>query len=272
MPTSPTIGIHTLLDYDFCTPTDILLQIEAALIPEQTVQNPRLTTTPSEHFSRVAAQDLIGERIWLRHEGRFTAEYTAEVTVHRILGELEGLKAVPPHLLPGETVQYLMDSRYCPATRLQEFVGTEFAGKSGGALVVAIRDWITGHYRYAPGSSDSDTTALDTIIERRGVCRDYAHTLVALTRAAAIPARFVSAYAPDVQPQDFHAVAEVFLANPDGAGGAWHLVDATGMANAAEIIKIGVGRDAADCSFLTSYGWAELKNKEIAVHRLQPGS
>jgi transglutaminase-like putative cysteine protease len=263
------ISIRARLAYAFSGPTDFLLQIEAALIPEQTVANANLTTTPVEHFSRVPAQDMIGDRIWLRHKGDFTAEYSAEVTVHRLLGELAGLAAVPPHLLPGETVQYLMDSRYCPATRLQEFVGDEFADASGGALILAMRDWIAAHYRYAPGSSDSNTTALDSFVERRGVCRDYAHTLIAMSRAAAIPARFVSGYAPDVEPQDFHAVAEVFLADPNGPGGAWHLVDATGMAEAAEIAKIGVGRDAADCSFLTCYGPAELNEKEIAVHRLR---
>lgn len=262
------ISISTRLDYEFASPTDFLLQIEAAAIPEQNIQAGKLTTTPTEHFSRVPAQDLIGERIWLRHEGSFTAEYVGQVEIRRMLGGIETMAMVPPHQLPGETVQYLMDSRYCPASRLQEFVGAEFSGVSGGALVAAMRDWIARHYRYAPGSSDSRTTALDSFVERRGVCRDYAHSLIAMARAAAIPARFVSGYAPDVKPQDFHAIAEVFLAAPDGQGGAWHLIDATGMAQASEIAKIAVGRDAADCSFLTCYGPAELKNKQISVQRL----
>lgn len=262
-----TIAIEARLDYNFAGPTDFLLQIEAAMIPEQIVNGPMLTTTPTEHFVRVPAQDLIGDRIWVRHEGSFTAEYSATVRVQRILGELDPLATVPPHKLPGETVQYLMDSRYCPASRLQQFVGAEFSGLCGGAMVIAMRDWIAQHYRYEPGSSDSNTTAVDSFVERRGVCRDYAHTLIAMARAAAVPARFVSGYAPDVTPQDFHAIAEVFLADPSGAGGAWHLVDATGMAQASEIAKVAVGRDAADCSFLTCYGLAELTNKQISVRR-----
>ncbi|WP_369015557.1 transglutaminase-like domain-containing protein, partial [Serratia marcescens] len=44
------------------------------------------------------------------------------------------------------------------------------------------------------------TTALMTFADRRGVCRDYAHLLVALARAGGIPARCVSAYAPGVDP------------------------------------------------------------------------
>jgi transglutaminase-like putative cysteine protease len=96
------------------------------------------------------------------------------------------------------------------------------------------------------------------------VCRDYAHTLICFARAAAIPARFASGYGAKVKPQDFHAVAEVWLADADGVGD-WHVVDATGMADAASFARIAVGRDAADTSFLTSYGNAQLHHLGIEV-------
>ena len=86
--------------------------------------------------------------------------------------------------------------------------------------------------------------------------------LIAFARAAGIPARFVSAYAPNVTPQDFHAVAEVYLE------GGWHLIDATGMAQASDIARICVGRDAADASFMTSYGWMELREQSVDVRRV----
>ena len=91
--------------------------------------------------------------------------------------------------------------------------------------------------------------------------------MIVLARACSIPARFASVYAPDVTPQDFHAVAEVFLANPDGEGGAWHLVDPTGMATAADMVKIGVGRDALDVAFLTAFGTVELVEQQVSVKR-----
>jgi hypothetical protein len=72
--------------------------------------------------------------------------------------------------------------------------------------------------RYCPSNK------FHAFVERRGVCRDYAHVMIALARAAHIPARMASAYALGVEPQDFHAVAEIYLA------GDWHPVDATGMA------------------------------------------
>ena len=114
----------------------------------------------------------------------------------------------------------------------------------------------------SPERQQGTTTALDTFASREGVCRDYAHLLVALARAAEIPARCVAAYAPDVTPPDFHAVAELWL------DGGWHLVDATGMASPAEIARICVGRDATDIAFMTVFGTAQLIAQRVRVDRL----
>lgn len=253
------VSIHTKLDYSFSRPTDLLLQIEAAAIPEQGIADARLDTSQCEHFARVAAQDQIGERIWIRTEGSLTVDYRATATIQRLVAEIAALPAVPPHQLPGETVQYLMSSRYCPADEFQGFVDAEFGDLQGGALIAAMRDWIEQNFTYTLGSSHSGTTALETFVRREGVCRDYAHVLITLARAAAIPARMASVYAPRVDPPDFHAVAEVFL------DGAWHLADPTGMATAGEMVKIGIGRDAADIAFMTCYGNAELQYKNVEV-------
>jgi len=248
--------------------SDVLLQFEAAAIPEQRVLAKDCAMSQAEHIARISAQDGIGERIWLHVEGHFEVSYTARVAVRRLLADVATLKRLEPHELPAEAVQYLFDSRYCPADRFQPFVEAEFGGLDGGARVAAMRDWVAGNLTYTPGSSTSTTTALDSFVERRGICRDYAHVLITLARASAIPARYVSAYAPGVDPPDFHALAEVFLADPAiPGGGAWHLVDATGMADPAETVKIGVGRDAADVSFMTVFGEARFENKMVAVTR-----
>jgi len=245
--------------------SDVLLQFEAAAIPEQRVTGARTTMSEAEHIARIAAQDDIGERIWLHVQGRFEVSYTARAEVERLLADVATLARLEPHELPAEAVQYLLDSRYCPADRFQPFVEAEFGGTLGGARIAAIRDWIAGNFTYEQVSTTS-TTALDSFVERRGICRDYAHVLVTLARASAIPARYVSCYAPGVDPPDFHAVAEVFLADPAvPGGGAWHLVDATGMADPGETVKIGVGRDAADVSFMTVFGDARFEDKEVSV-------
>jgi transglutaminase-like putative cysteine protease len=253
------LRIHAQLDYQFDHATDVLLQLEAAAIPEQTIETCHIDISTCDHFARVDAHDQIGERIWLRVQGQLLVDYNATVSIGRLLTDCIDLAKVPPHQLPGETVQYLMASRYCPSEQFQTFVEAEFGHLEGGARVIAMRDWISQHFSYVPGSSDAQTTALETFVKRQGICRDYAHVMITLVRASGIPARMASVYALGVEPQDFHAVAEVFL------GGEWHLVDATGMAREEAMAKIGIGRDAADIAFLTAYGPAQINSQRVQV-------
>mgnify|MGYP000740054652 CR=1 FL=1 len=263
-----TISIRSSFAFTTKAPTDALLQFAVADIPEQQLLSSRTGMTDAHRCARIPAQEDIGERVWVRADGRFEVQHEARVEIRRQLVDLPALEQLEPHQMPAAPVKYLFDSRYCQADQFQSFVGDEFGGTSGGARIEAIREWVADKFTYAPGSSDASTTAHDSFIERRGICRDYAHMVVTLARASVIPARFVACYAPDVTPPDFHAVAEVFLKDPSGdGGGTWQLIDATGMAKADEIVKIGVGRDAADVSFLTSFGLIELDNKEVLVSR-----
>ncbi len=253
------LQIHATLDYSLTGPTDMILHMEAAHLPEQSVSNAVLELSPCEHFARVAAQDGIGERILLRAEGHFTADYVATVEIQRLLPDVRTLHALPPHKLPGETVQYLLDSHYCPAGQFRHFVEGEFGDLHGGERIAAMRDFVQEHFSYVPGASTTDTTALETFVRREGVCRDYAHMMIALARASTIPARFASVFALGVDPPDFHAVAEVFL------DGGWHLVDATGMATAGSMAKMGIGRDAADVAFLTAFQPVFMNGQTVEV-------
>lgn len=253
------LAIRTEIDYEFEQPTDVLLQLEAAFIPEQQVEHAHIDLPPVEHFARVPGHDLIGDRIWLRVQGNLKAVYDGVVSVDRMTADCAQLAAVPPHLLPGETTQYLMPSRYCPSDEFQNLVQSEFGDLQGGARVMAMSDWISANIAYAPGSSTAFTGAMQTYVARRGVCRDFAHLMITMTRASTIPARFASVYGLGVEPQDFHAVAEVFL------DGTWYLIDPTGMSRSEAMAKIGVGRDAADVSFLTSYGPARMNSQSVDV-------
>ena len=260
------IQIESGFTFEATETADVLIQFEAAHIPEQRIVDANTSMSEVEHCARVMAQDDIGERLWIRTEGTFEVNYTATVEPDRHLPELAGLEPILPHDMPGEAVQYLFDSRFVQASKFQDFVRDTFGDATGGQMVIAMRDWIADKFVYTPGASGPDTDATASFIARRGICRDYAHVMVALARAAQIPARYVACYSPGVEPPDFHAVAEVFLNDPDtDGGGTWQLVDATDMATARDIAKIGVGRDAADVSFMTSFGPTEFKSSQVSV-------
>jgi transglutaminase-like putative cysteine protease len=256
------LQINVQLDYGFERSCDVLMQIEAAAIPGQRIAEAHFVVSSCDHFARVPAQDHIGERIWLRTEGQLLVDYRATVSIERQASDVRALTALPPHRLPGETVQYLLPSRYCPSHQFTDFVEANFGTLQGGAKIAAISDWIAGHLSYVPGSSHSETTATDTFHDAQGVCRDYAHLLITLARAGEVPARIASVYAPGVSPPDFHAVAEVFL------GGEWHLVDPTGMAHAAEMATIGIGRDSGDVAFLTAFGPLVMNSQSVSVQAI----
>lgn len=262
------IKISSRFTFELDQATDVLLQFEAAALPDQDVVLADLTMSEAETMTRVPAQDNIGERIWIRAQGLINVAYEAEITLDRPVPDVASLAGVPSHKLPGEAVQYLLDSRYCRADQFQHFVETQFGASTGGERIAAICDWVRQSFSYTPGASTVSTDAAESFITRQGICRDYVHMVITLARASTIPARYVACYAPGVCPQDFHAVAEVFLADPaNPGGGAWHLIDATDMADPGQTVKIGVGRDAADVSFLTSFGPNRFLSSAVDVRK-----
>lgn len=256
------IKINVDVEYAIETPTDILLQIEAAATAEQRIISEKLDAGSNNYLARISAEDSIGTRVWMNVGDALDVNYTAEIEITRKVEDLSTIPAEQVHKLPHEAVRYLMASRYCQSDEFVSFVGAEFADVSGGACIVKMAEWIENSFTYSPGASGPTTTALETFVQRRGICRDFAHVLITLARAKAIPARMVSCYGPEVSPQDFHAMAEVWL------DGRWHLVDPTGMSTPDRTAIIGVGRDAADIAFLTSYGWVTLENQQVRVEEV----
>ncbi len=255
------IHVNVALHYRFARPNTVLLALEAAHADGQAVLQEDLQLGDAE-LHRIAGDAGVGERIWARVPGNeMILTYRALVDVARPDTALDALHAAPLHRIPGEVAPYLRPSRYCQSDKFVTFVGKKFGELEGGRKVVAIRDWIEDKLTYVPGSSDADTNVLETFAGRQGVCRDYAHLMCSMARAAEIPARMVAAYSPDVTPPDFHAVTEVWLS------GQWHLVDATGMSSAASTAVIAVGRDAYDVAFMDSQAPAEMVSQSISVTR-----
>ncbi|KQQ93872.1 transglutaminase [Leifsonia sp. Leaf325] len=169
--------------------------------------------------------------------GELTLDYAVTVT-----GQAEPLAVTERSLLT-----YLRPSRYCESDSLGPTAVAQFGGLTGVDALDAVSSWVGSHLAYVPGSSLPTDGAERTLLARQGVCRDYAHLVIAFLRALDIPARLVAVYAPGLDPMDFHAVAEAYV------DGAWHVVDATALAPRQSLVRIATGRDAADTAFLSTY-------------------
>ncbi|MEJ7764471.1 MAG: transglutaminase family protein [Acidimicrobiales bacterium] len=160
-----------------------------------------------------------------------------------------------------ERLLALRPSRYCPSDALLGFAAGELGGRPPDAdLAREVVTWVSNRIAYAPGSSGPLDTAVETLLGGQGVCRDFAHLSLGLTRALGIPSRLVSAYAPGLSPMDFHAVVETHVE------GAWHVFDPTHMAPRASLLRIATGRDAADTAFIDVLtGIATLERMEVSA-------
>lgn len=256
------LQIDVTMDYQLTGHDSVLLTLEAAHTEGQSVLESALDVEGAV-LHGIDCDGMLGRRIWAHvTSDRMKLRYRALVDVTRAGVALEGLAATPMPDLPGDVVSYLRPSRFCQSDLLTEFAAQQFGDLDGGARIAAIADWAKSEISYVPGSSTATTTAVDSFVARQGVCRDFAHLVCSLARASNIPARYTSVYGVDVNPPDFHAVAEVWL------NGAWHLVDATGMSSAGGLVVIGSGRDASDVAFMETENWAHPIWQTVAVTRV----
>ena len=98
-------------------------------------------------------------------------------------------------------------------------------------------------WRTSPG-----TSAYDTLIQREGVCKDFAHLGIAFCRALDIPARYFTAYACNLNPPDFHACFEAYI------GGNWIFFDPTRSVPINGLVKIANGKDATEAAVASFFG------------------
>lgn len=183
------------LTYEVHDPTaDFIFNFHAAQTARQTVVTESLQLTPALPVEPHTEPTLLNRRLRVRApKGHFSVSYAATVDIDHLLTAPEQLFEVPIADLPLDVITYLAPSRYCESDRLMEFALREFGGyQRGYPLVITIRDWVCSYVRFAPQSTNERTSAVSTLVERKGVCRDYAHLMIALCRALSIPARFSS--------------------------------------------------------------------------------
>ena len=265
--------VHCGLDYEVqVAGTPFVFNIEAQRRSGQTVVEEKLSLSQDLTLERFTMPES-GNRYFrvAASEGKLTVRYEAVLDLDPIKAAPAEVWEMPAGRLPLEVLTHTYPSRYVESDLLQQFAQKEFGHlPQGYDRVVAICNWVHDHLDYKPGSSDESTSARDTLLQRQGVCRDFTHLAMAFCRALGIPARFVSAYAWRLSPPDFHAVMEAWLQGPEG--GAWFLFDPTRKAAADGLVRMGIGRDAAEVAFCSPYGAVKCGKPEVRIEALdRPG-
>jgi transglutaminase-like putative cysteine protease len=251
------------LTYDVIEETVFIFNVEVAPLPRHGEVADRLVFTPEvEWHSHLVPEAATRYTRALAPIGPFALTYSAtvELDVHR--ADPATIEEMHVRELPLAILPYLLPSRFVPSDRLAAFAWREFRDvPKGHEGVAAICNWIYDNIDYRRGASDAETTATEILVQRAGVCRDFAHLGIAFCRALGIPARFVSCYAYGLSPPDFHAVFEVYLS------GRWWLFDATRQAALDGLVRIGVGRDAAEVAFATPFGLMQPGPIKVWIER-----
>ncbi|GAB3246474.1 transglutaminase family protein [Alteromonas gracilis] len=240
MPSSPAVRrVSSDVAAVVRAPARIVYSVAVAQNVAQNVAPAEETLEITLDGSPIPAQEVVdqwGSRFHVvdAEPGELTVAYRATI------GAVDPLPATPL-----AEVEFFRPSRYAESDRLFAAAGDLFGGLEGLDLLDAVVRRVHDHTAYVSGSSRHTDGAVDTHLAHRGVCRDFAHLVIAYLRARNVPARLASVYAPGLSPMDFHAVVEAYVE------GTWQLVDATRLAPRESMVRIATGRDAADTAFMT---------------------
>jgi transglutaminase-like putative cysteine protease len=270
-----TVRIGCAFTYQVVQPVPLLLNFKPrrgmgqSLLEEKLIIGPNL---PTEEF-----EDRHGNILYrvLMAPGRNEIRHDAIVAIkpHSDNFGFEAGVALSPADVPSELLRYTLPSRYCDSDKLLFFAAQQFGAYPPGPVQVqAVCDWVHHNIEYRWGSGSPELSAHDVFQRRHGVCRDFAHLVVALCRALNLPARYITGHLPDIgfidpgSPMDFHAYAEVYL------GGKWWTYDARFNVPRIGRIKVSCGYDAVDCAFATVFGPAQLTFFEVWAYQVSPGT
>jgi len=236
----PTREVTSRIELNVLAPARLVLQVAVADGPRRHVEELEISVDgrPAADVREIAT--TAGGRLHVLDVGAgpVVVAYRSVVSA--------AVPPAPPE--PDELFSYLRPSRYSESDKLFALAQREVAGATPASLALAAQGWVRTRLAYVLSSSRGTDSAVDTMLAGAGVCRDYAHLLVALLRARDVPARLVSVYAPGLDPMDFHAVVEAWL------GERWCALDATGLAPRQSLVRIATGRDAADTAFVSTQG------------------
>ncbi len=152
-----------------------------------------------------------------------------------------------------ELFDFLMPSTHSPITPEVEALARQQLRSSGSfsESIHGLCSYIYETFTYMPGVTDVRTPLADVLKKRQGVCQDFAHLMIAIVRAAGLPARYVSGY---LETESIHGTGALIGATASHAwvevylpSGIWVGIDPTNdMLEGERHVQIGIGRDYHD--------------------------
>ncbi len=252
--------INAELHYQVLQRSTVLLNIHALATENQTLKDEQFSITPGvEEFPLEETGDNRYIRLDTGDALQLDITYSVLAETKHTMVSHEELHNIPISHMLRSAIPYLFSSRYCQSDRLGRFALKEFGGiPHPYDQAVAVCDWIFNNIDYLSGSTDTGTSAFDTLTQRAGVCRDFAHLGIALCRALSIPARYFTGYACNMQPPDFHACFEACIGN------RWFIFDPTRRSALNGLVRIATGRDAADSAVATIFGSMQMTGMSVS--------
>ncbi len=263
--------VLTEMEYSAQSPGTLILNIHALRTPHQTVISEIFAIDPYIKVEELVSPNSENRlmRFEIKEGTTIKVSYKATVDNFCEIKDYGRLQEIPIARMDPAILPYLYPSRYCQSDKLYRLANHLFGHIFNPfEKVTTLTNWIYDNVQYLSGSTNSQTSAYDTVTEQAGVCRDFAHLGIALCRALTIPARYFTGYAYRLNPADFHACFEAYIGNE------WVLFDATKLVPLNGLIKIASGRDASDTAIANIFGnvsfTSMLVSCELAEETFEP--
>jgi len=260
------IRIGYELIYDFPQPTPMILTLHVhftrasdLVVPDHLITSPSIPVTAYRDSFGNWCSRIVAPKGEIRLSADAVVNDTGESDPVNV-----SARQHPIQDLPGETLVFLLGSRYCETDLLSEVAWQLFGDTPAGwERVQAICDFVHRRIAFDYHHARPTKTAWESYNERLGVCRDYAHLAIAFCRCMNIPARYCTGYLGDIgipkqdAPMDFSAWLEAYL------DGQWYTFDPRNNIPRVGRVLIARGRDAADVPISNTFGPNTLKSFKV---------
>ncbi len=258
-------------NYAYATAVDLgahMLHLQPRALPWQRVIASRLTANPVPAELRHATDSFGNEVAWMFLDSPHpafdvTLDARVEVTPPFVpaAADTPAWEEVSAAAFAGgadgyEAAEFLFDSQHAPAiAAARAYAAVSFPpGRAVLAGVMDLNARIGRDFTFRGGVTSIDTTVAQVLVQRAGVCQDFAHLMIAGLRGLGLPARYVSGYIRTKPPpgqarrrgcDQSHAWVGCWMGPEHG----WVDIDPTNaILIRDEHVVLGWGRDFSDVS------------------------